>query len=84
MDRKQLAELLRYSSPFSILVVTYKNEIVELSCPFKVEVVSEIGDLKKGEIKSVEMVKLSVTLITVYIVDAQHYYYYHFDIIINE
>ena len=39
MDGNALAFLLKYSSPYSILVVTYENKLIELKCPFKVKVI---------------------------------------------
>lgn len=83
MNRTQLAELLRYSSPFSVLVVTYQNKIIELKCPFRVEVINNVGNLKRYKIESVEMVKLSTNLKTVFIVKGEAYYYRHFNILID-
>lgn len=82
MNRSQLAELLRYSSPFSILVVTYKNKIMELKCPFKVELKNDIGNLKAGDIEKVDMVKVSTNLKTVFVVNGVPYYFWHFNIIV--
>ena len=83
MSPNEWAELLRYSSPYSILVVKDKNEIVELHCPFKVELKHDIGGLLKGSIQSVEMVKLSTQKLTVFIIEGNAYYYYHFNILIE-
>ena len=82
MNKKSLAELLKYSSPFSILVVTYKDEIVELHTPFYVLLKNDAGILKKGMKASVELVKLSFDLKTVFVIDMTPYYYWHFDILI--
>tara|TARA_B100000508_G_scaffold117297_1_gene96909 strand:- start:108 stop:371 length:264 start_codon:yes stop_codon:yes gene_type:complete len=84
MNREQLAELLRYSSPYSIWVVTYKNEIVELHCPFWVLVRGDVGELKKGDREQVEIVKLSYELKTVFVVLGKPYYYYHFEILLKK
>ncbi|MCR8667292.1 hypothetical protein NO995_06345 [Aestuariibaculum sp. M13] len=82
MNHKQLAELLEYASPFSILVVTYKDEIVELRCPFKVVVINHVGELLKGDLATVEMVKIATNMKTVYVIDGKLYYYYHFNILV--
>lgn len=84
MNREQLAELLRYSSPYSIWVVTYDNQIVELHCPFLVLVREDVGVLTKGNRAEVEMVKLSLELKTVFVVRGKPYFYWHFDILIEE
>jgi hypothetical protein len=83
MNRKQLAELLKYASPYSILVVSWKGEVLELRCPFKVKVKNDIGVLVVGGIAEVEQVKISAKLITVFVIDGNAFYYYHFDIIID-
>ena len=83
MNRMQLAELLKYASPLSILVVTYQNKIIELKCPFRAELKNDIGILQKGKIELVEMVKISTSLITVFIIKGEAYYYYHFNILID-
>ncbi len=82
MDQKDLVELLKYSSPYSILVVTYDNELVELFCPFIVFVKQDIGDLIRGDKASVIMVKLSSNLKTVFVIEDNAYYYFYFDILI--
>lgn len=76
------ARLLMFSSPYSILVVKGKNEVVELKCPFLVCVMNDVGILLKNTTHEVEMVKLSTTMITVFIINGDAYYYYHFNIII--
>ncbi|MEH6703317.1 MAG: hypothetical protein V7691_00855 [Galbibacter orientalis] len=83
MNEKQWADLLKYASPYSILVVTFYGRIIELKCPFKVELKYNIATMKEGELVSVEQVKISSSLITVYIIHGEAYYYYHFNIIIE-
>lgn len=82
MNPKEWAELLMYSSPYSILVVKGRNMIIELKCPFKVELKNDVGGLLKGSIQNVEMVKLSTQMVTVFIIMDDAYYYYHFNILI--
>lgn len=83
MNRNQIAELLKYSSPKSILVVTYKNELKEMQCPFWVLVKHDVGNLRKGVKVHVEMVKLSPDLVTVFVIVNTPYYYWYFEIIIG-
>jgi hypothetical protein len=83
MTERQMAELLKYASPYSILVVTYRNKIMELKVPFRVKLKHKIGDLIKGRIEEVELVKLSSNLKTVFIIREEAYYYYHFNILID-
>lgn len=82
MNNRELGELLKYSSPYSILVVTYQKKLIELYCPFKVKIKQDIGDLKIGGIVEVRMVKLATNLKTVFIIENKAYYYYYFDILI--
>jgi len=82
MNQKDLVELLKYSSPYSILVVTYKNELVELFCPFTVKIKQDIGELLKGDNVSVSLVKLSTNLKTVFVIEDKAYYYFYFEILI--
>ena len=80
MNNKELAELLKYSDNKSILIVTYSGNLEKLKCPFKVKVIHNIGILKKGNVELVESVKITIKIITVYIINNSAYYYFHFDI----
>ncbi|WP_435136771.1 hypothetical protein [Formosa sp. A9] len=82
MNSKNWAELLKYSSPKKILVVNDKNKIIELTCPFKVEAKHDIADLYKGKIYYVELVKISTSMVTVFIINGEAYYYSHFYILV--
>lgn len=81
MNDKDLVELLKYSSPYSILVVTWENKLLELHCPFKVLIKQDIGQLNVGDKASVTMVKLSTNLITVFVINDMAYFFYYFDIL---
>lgn len=81
MTGQELAEILRYSSPTTLLIVTWNNLLKELFCPFQVKVRHPIGTLKKGEKVWVDNVKVTIKLTTVFIVQGRAYYYYHFEII---
>lgn len=77
-----MAELLKYSSPREIYVITYNNILKRLFCPFRVKVLQDIGALKRGQIVLVNEVKVTLELKTVFVINGQAYYYYHFDIIV--
>jgi hypothetical protein len=77
-----MAELLKYSSPREIYVITYNNILKRLFCPFRVKVLQDIGALKRGHIVFVYEVKVTLELKTVFMINGQAYYYYHFDIIV--
>lgn len=81
MNDKELAELLKYISPFEIYVVNRENELECLKCPFKVKIKYNIGVLVKDEIVLVDKVKITKDLISVYVIRNQSYYCYHFVII---
>ena len=83
MDNKELSELLKYTSDKGILIVTYKGTIKDLQCPFRVKVIQNIGILKQGDMEVVESVKITIQIITVYIIRSKAYYYYHFDIVLE-
>lgn len=81
MDDKELTELLKYSSPKELYIVTWNNLLKVLFCPFKVSVLNTVGRLKKGQEVLVEEVKITNDLKTVYIIKSVAYYYYHFEIL---
>jgi hypothetical protein len=82
MTKKELAELLKYSSPLEIYVITWKNTLIKLYCPFEVQVLQDIGTLKSGQFVFVDEIKVTIELKTVYIIGDNAYYYYHFHIVI--
>lgn len=83
MDEKQLAELLKYSNPKELYIVTWNNLLKLLFCPFKVCLKHDIGDLKQGDMVWVEEVKVTMELKTVYKIKGHYYYYHHFEIIVD-
>ncbi len=82
MNANDYGFLLRYSSPYSILVVTFDNRLIELACPFKVEVIKAINNMMVSQIKEVAQVKLSTNGKIVYMIDDEPYYYNHFTIVL--
>ena len=81
MTEQELAEILKYSSPTTLLIITWNNVLKELFCPFKVRARHPVGILKKGEKVWVESIKVTIELTTVFIVQRRAYYYYHFEIL---
>jgi hypothetical protein len=84
MDEKQLADLLRYSNSKQLYIVTWNNILKLLFCPFKVRLLLDVGNLKKGQVVWVDEVKITQELKTVYIINGQAYYYHYFDIIVDD
>ena len=83
MTKNQLNELLKYSNPKELYIVSWNNALRKLFCPFRVVVISEIGNLRKGETLYVDAVRITLNLKTVYEINGQNYFYYHFDILID-
>lgn len=83
MSDKELSELLKYSSPKELYIITWNNLLKLLFCPFKVKVLNNVGLLVEGQIELVEEVKVTNDLKTVYIIKGVAYYYFHFDILID-
>ncbi|HEY9184320.1 MAG TPA: hypothetical protein VIM94_03240 [Salegentibacter sp.] len=81
MNEEQLAEILKYSSPNTLYIVTWNNLLKLLFCPFEVVVKHPIGDLNEGEKVLVEAVKVTAEIKTVFIVKGRAYFYYHFEIV---
>ena len=82
MTKKELAEVLKHTSPNIIYVVTWNNVLKKVFCPFKVMVLQDIGNLKIGDVVLVEAVKVDLSLKTIFMIDNQAYYYHNFHIII--
>lgn len=82
MNANEYGFLLRYSSSKSILVVTFDNRLIELACPFNVEVIKAIKNMMVSQIKEVTQVKLSTNGKIVYIINDEPYYYNHFTIVL--
>jgi hypothetical protein len=81
MSDDELADVLKYSSPDTLYIITWNNLLKQLFCPFQVMVKHPIGEFEKGEIVLVESVKVTVKLKTVYLVKGRAYYYDHFEIL---
>lgn len=83
MNEQKLADLLKYSSPKAIYVITWNNILKLVFCPFKVKAKISIGEIKQNQMVWVDEVKVTLELKTVFIIKGKAYYYYHFDIILE-
>lgn len=82
MEKKDLNYLLKYASPFSLLIVSEANKVLELKCPFKVKVTHKVGILEIDTLHNVHKLKLSDNSTIVYVIDGKFFHYYNFDICI--
>tara|TARA_B100001146_G_scaffold225178_2_gene247304 strand:+ start:24618 stop:24869 length:252 start_codon:yes stop_codon:yes gene_type:complete len=80
MNKQQLADILKYSHPKELYIVDWENKLVVLTCPFKVIAKGNVGRINKSEIVEVDEIKVTMRLTTVYVIEGQAYFYYHFDI----
>ena len=83
MNEKEIAELLKYSSPKELYIITIDDVLIKLRCPFKVVVLVSVGELTSGKIAIVEKVKITYQLITVFEINGKLYYYYYFDFVLD-
>jgi len=83
MIDKELADQLEHSSSGWIFVVTWNNVLKQLFTPFKVAVISSVGELEIGQMVWVSQVKVTPQLKTVYFIKGKAYYFFYFDIVID-
>jgi hypothetical protein len=81
MKDEEFADLFKYCSPTSILVVTWYGKLKVLNCPIIVKVLINIGLLKKGSYAKVDKVMLSSSGKTVFVIDKKAYFHHYFDIL---
>ena len=74
MDYEKLSEILRFSTPKSLLIITWNNLLKELFCPFEVKVLKAVGNLEEGDRLWVQEIKVTTELKTVYIINDTAYY----------
>lgn len=78
MNITEIAEINKYCTPNSILIVTKNKKLVRLFCPFYVKAIENIGGIKINEIVKVEKVKITERLELVYVIGGSNYLYNHF------
>ncbi|MEH6770053.1 hypothetical protein [Maribacter arcticus] len=81
MTDKQLSEILKYSSPSELYIVTWNNLLKLLITPFKVRVLVDLEGFGLGEVAWVDEVKVTIELKTVFIIKGRAYNYHYFDIL---
>ena len=82
MDNKTLADILKFSNSYELLVVDKSNRIVVVRCPFNVMTLESIGELLAGHIYEVDQIKVTPKLVTLFKIGEKTYFYFYFDIII--
>ena len=83
MNEKHIARILKYSDPKSLYVVDWRNKLLLLRCPIKALVKEDIGHLKARELVFIDEIKVTMELITVFVVKNRAYFYYHFEILVD-
>jgi hypothetical protein len=81
MTKKELAQLLKYISPRELYIINHYGVLIRLFCPIKVQVLKDIGTLKMNQIVFVDEIKVTLELKTVYIINNEAYFYFHFSIL---
>lgn len=84
MEDHELADVLQYSSPKELYVITYYNVLKLLFCPFRVKVLSNVGLLRKRQLVWVSEVKVTTELKTIFIINGNAYHHHSFEILIEE
>ena len=82
MNEKELQEINKYCSPYSLLVITAKGMLIRIDCPFQVKVRLAIDSFKKGESLIVQAVKMDLNYTLVYTINGKGYYYFNFIILL--
>lgn len=80
-NEKYVRELFKYVKTDSILVISADGNLIRIYCPFEVEVIGILPDLKVGDIVWVEAVKMTLTLKDVYVIKGKAYYVWFFKMI---
>ena len=81
-SKDYIAELMKFCDPYSILVIDFRGRLIRLFCPFPVMVLTPVGNLEKGDVVSVEAVKLTLQLRDVFIIGGKAYYIIYFRILL--
>ena len=73
MNQEEIAEINKYCTPNSILIVSKTKKLVRLFCPFYVKALQNLDFIKKDEIVKVEKVKITEKLELVYVIGGSNY-----------
>lgn len=81
MGSKYFNTILKYCSPKILYIVNAHRKLDKRICPFDVRAISDVGDLRRGDVISVDSIKVTRDFVTVFIINRKAYYYYHFEIL---
>jgi hypothetical protein len=81
-SKDYIAELMRHCDPFSILGLGTAGQLIRIYTPFDVLVIEAIGNLDRGDVYSVEAVKVTLEIKDVYIIEGRAYYLHYFKILL--
>lgn len=84
MEDHELADVLQYSSPKELYIITHYNALKLLFCPFRAKALSNVGMLRKGQLVWVNEVKVTTELKTIFIINGNAYHYHSFEILLEE
>lgn len=79
-NEKILDEIRKLCDPYSILVI-YGRKLYRVRCPFRVKVLADVAEWKKGDEKWVEKVMVTRDLQMVYLICGRGFHYYLFQIL---
>ena len=77
-SKEYFKELMKHVDPHSLLVIARRGQLIRLYCPFSVMVLYDIGNLERGDIVTVEAVKITLELMDVFIIQGKAYYLVYF------
>ena len=83
-SKQYLHEFSKYVDPRSILVIDPKGRLRRIYCPFPVIVLVKVYQFEKGDILTVETVKVTVELKDIFIIDGKAYFIKYFVIIAED
>jgi len=83
-SEKYLAELLKWVSSDSMLVMGKDGELRRIYCPFKVICLVDFPNIVKGQKVSVEAIKMTIEVKEVYIIRGTPYHIAYFMITMDE
>lgn len=79
--RKYILELFEDVGQDSMLIISRIGHLERLYCPFYVRVIADVHVLKKGSVRAVKAVKMSMQLIDVYVIESGAYNHFNFIIL---
>ena len=79
--KKYILEMFEDVAQDSVLIISRIGHLERLYCPFYVRVIADVHVLKKGAVRAVKAVKMSLQLIDVYIIDSGAYNHFNFIIL---